>query len=150
MLMSISRSQRLLAFYNDQCPVVNSTGVLWVQLTPSRVRNVLARCQHRQISVTQGIVYCLFIPLGSSLRAEAPRAERKREPSSVLKLMWAESIRAATRGLINGVTLTVQNGPKPMFFKDYSLLVVFDAYLRSKCTIPDIYTCDGAGLIVIR
>ena len=44
---------------------------------------------------------------------------------------------------------SVQNGPKTMFFKDYSLLVVFDAYL-SKCTIPDIYTCDGAGLIVIR
>ena len=43
----------------------------------------------------------------------------------------------------------VQNGPKTMFFKDYSLLVVFDAYLRSKCTIPDIYTCDGAGLVVI-
>ena len=37
-----------------------------------------------------------------------------------------------------------------MFFKDYSLLVVFDAYLRSKCTTPDIYTCDGAGLVVIR
>ena len=37
-----------------------------------------------------------------------------------------------------------------MFFKDYSLLVVFDAYLRSKCTNPDIYTCDGAGLVVIR
>ena len=46
MLMSISRSQRLLAFYNDQCPVVNSTGVLWVQLTPGRVRNVLARSGH--------------------------------------------------------------------------------------------------------
>ena len=44
----------------------------------------------------------------------------------------------------------VQNGPKTMFFKDYSLLVVFDAYLRSKCTNPDIYTCDGAGLVVIR
>ena len=42
MLMSISRSQRLLAFYNDQCPVVNSTGVLWVQLTPGSVTNVLA------------------------------------------------------------------------------------------------------------
>ena len=41
MLMSISRSQRLLAFYNDQCPVVNSTGVLWVQLTPGSVRNFL-------------------------------------------------------------------------------------------------------------
>ena len=37
-----------------------------------------------------------------------------------------------------------------MFFKDYSLLVVFDTYLRSKCTTPDIYTCDGAGLVVIR
>ena len=32
----------------------------------------------------------------------------------------------------------VQNGPKTMFFKDYSLLVVFDAYLRSKCTNPDL------------
>ena len=37
-----------------------------------------------------------------------------------------------------------------MFFKDYSLLVVFDAYLRSKCTIPDIYTCDCADLVLIR
>ena len=37
-----------------------------------------------------------------------------------------------------------------MFFKDYSLLVMFDAYLRSKCTIPDIYTCDGAGLVMFR
>ena len=37
-----------------------------------------------------------------------------------------------------------------MFFKDYSLLVVFNAYLRSKCTIPDIYTCNCAGLVVIR
>ena len=44
----------------------------------------------------------------------------------------------------------VQNGPKTMFFKDYSLLVVFDAYLRSKCTKQDIYTYDGAGLVVIR
>ena len=44
----------------------------------------------------------------------------------------------------------VQNGPKTMFFKDYSLLVVFDAYLRSKCTNQDIYTYDGAGLVVIR
>ena len=23
-------------------------------------------------------------------------------------------------------------------------------YLRSKCTTPDIYSCDGAGLVVIR
>ena len=37
-----------------------------------------------------------------------------------------------------------------MFFKDYSLLVVFDAYLSTKCTTPDIYMRDGAGLIVIR
>ena len=44
----------------------------------------------------------------------------------------------------------VQNGPKTMFFKDHSLLEVFDAYLRTKCTTPDIYTCDGASLIVIR
>ena len=44
----------------------------------------------------------------------------------------------------------VQNGLKTMFFKDYSLLVVFDVYLRSKCIIPDIYTCDCAGLVVIR
>ena len=43
----------------------------------------------------------------------------------------------------------VQNGPKTMFFKDYSLLVVFDAYLTSKCTNQDIYTCDSAGLVVI-
>ena len=45
---------------------------------------------------------------------------------------------------------SVQNGPKSMFFKDYSLLVVFNAYLRCKCTIPDIYTCNCAGLVVIR
>ena len=51
------------------------------------------------------------------------------------------------KGLMKSV---VQNGPKTMFFKDYSLLVVFDAYLRRKCTNPDIYTCDGAGLVVIR
>ena len=45
---------------------------------------------------------------------------------------------------------SVQNGPKTLFFKDYSLLVVFDAYLRSKCTIPDIYTFDCADLVLIR
>ena len=100
------------------------------------------------------MVYCLFIPLGSSLLAEAPRAERKHWESENRaqfqnwcgRSQWS----AATRGLINGVALTAQNGPKTMFFKDYSLLVVFDAYLRSKCTNPDIYTCDGAGLVVIR
>ena len=56
----------------------------------------------------------------------------------------------ATRGLIIGVAVIVQNGPKPMFFKDYSLLVVFYAYLKSKCTTPDIYTCNCVGLVVIR
>ena len=45
---------------------------------------------------------------------------------------------------------SVQNGPKTMFFKNYSLLVVFNAYLKSKCTIPDIYTYNCAGLVVIR
>ena len=45
---------------------------------------------------------------------------------------------------------SVQNGPKTMFFMDYSLLVVFNAYLRSKCTIPDVYTCNCGGLVVIR
>ena len=38
------------------------------------------------------------------------------------------------------------SSPKTMFFKDCSLLVVFDAYLGSWCTIPDIYS---AGLVVI-
>ena len=33
---------------------------------------------------------------------------------------------------------------------DYSLLVVFGDYLRSKCTIPDIYTCVCEGLVVIQ
>ena len=56
---------------------------------------------------------------------------------------------------------SVQNGLKTMFFKDYSLLVVFNAYLRSKCTIPDIhvqlcrfgsdsFTQDSARLIERR
>ena len=45
---------------------------------------------------------------------------------------------------------SIQNGPKTMFFKDYSLLVVFNANLRCKCTIPDIYTSNCAGLVVIR
>ena len=51
---------------------------------------------------------------------------------------------------VNYLASSVQNGLKTMFFKDYSLLVVFNAYLRSKCTIPDIYTRDRAGLVVIR
>ena len=42
------------------------------------------------------------------------------------------------------------SSPKTMFFEDCSLLVVFGDYLRSKCTIPDIYTCICAGLVVIR
>ena len=33
-----------------------------------------------------------------------------------------------------------QNGSKTMFFKDYSLLVVFDAYLRSISVLTKIYT----------
>ena len=37
-----------------------------------------------------------------------------------------------------------------MLFEDYSLLVMFDAYLRSQCTTSDAYTCDCAGLVVIR
>ena len=51
----------------------------------------------------------------------------------------------AARGLNNGSLL-----PKTMFFKEYSLLVVFGDYLNSKCTIPDIYTCVCAGLVVIH
>ena len=43
----------------------------------------------------------------------------------------------------------VQNGPNSMFLKDYSLLVVFDAYLGSECTTPDVYTCACASLVVI-
>ena len=42
------------------------------------------------------------------------------------------------------------SSPKAMFFEDCSLLVVFGDYLRSECTIPDIYTCICAGLVVIR
>ena len=42
------------------------------------------------------------------------------------------------------------SSPKTMFFKDYLLLRVFDAYLRNRCTIPDIYTCICTGLVVIR
>ena len=44
----------------------------------------------------------------------------------------------------------VQNDQRTMFFRDYLLLVVFGAYLGSKCTTPDLYTSDGAGLVVIR
>ena len=52
-----------------------------------------------------------------------------------------------TRGLINRVALTVQ---KPYVFKDYSILVVFDAYLTSMCSTPDVHPWDDAGLVVIR
>ena len=44
----------------------------------------------------------------------------------------------------------VQNGPKAMFFKDYSFLVAFNAYLRSECTTPDAYACVSAGFVLIR
>ena len=37
-----------------------------------------------------------------------------------------------------------------MLFEDYSLLVMFDAYLRSQCTTSDVYTCVCADLVVIR
>ena len=37
-----------------------------------------------------------------------------------------------------------------MFFKNYSLQVVLGTYLRGKCTTPDVYTCDCAGLVVIH
>ena len=37
-----------------------------------------------------------------------------------------------------------------MLFRNCSFLVVFGAYLRGKCTTPDGYTCDCAGLVVIR
>ena len=33
LLMSISRSQKLRVFYNDQCPVVNSTAAVEVELS---------------------------------------------------------------------------------------------------------------------
>ena len=37
-----------------------------------------------------------------------------------------------------------------MLFEDYSLLVVIDVYLRSKCTTSDVYTIVCASLVVIR
>ena len=37
-----------------------------------------------------------------------------------------------------------------MFFENCSFLVVFGAYLRSKCTTPDEYMCDCADLVVIH
>ena len=66
------------------------------------------------------------------------------------KPMWAELMIKSDKRVNYLMASSVQNGPKTMFFKDYSLLVVFNAYLRSKCTIPDIYTCNRAGLVVIR
>ena len=64
--------------------------------------------------------------------------------------MWAESIISSDKRVNYLMASSVQNGLKTMFFKDYSLLVVFNAYVRRKCTIPDIYTCNCAGLVVIR
>ena len=62
------------------------------------------------------------------------------------KLMWAELMISSDKRVNYLMVSTVpQNGPKTMFFKDYSLY----AYLRSKCTTPDIYTCYGVGLVVI-
>ena len=54
--------------------------------------------------------------------------------------MWAESIISSDNRVNYLMASSVQNGLKTMFFKDYSLLVVFNAYLRCKCTIPGIYT----------
>ena len=64
--------------------------------------------------------------------------------------MWAESIISSDNRVNYLMASSVQNGLKTMFFKDYSLLVVFNAYLRRKCTIPGIYTCNCEGLVVIR
>ena len=36
-----------------------------------------------------------------------------------------------------------------MFFAEYSLLIMFDAYPASKCTSPDIYKFVCAGLVVV-
>ena len=36
-----------------------------------------------------------------------------------------------------------------MFFAEYSLLAIFDTYPASKCTTQNMYTCVGAGLVVI-
>ena len=53
-----------------------------------------------------------------------------------------------TRGLINEVASPKQS--KNHVFQGLLASGSVDAYLRSKCTNPDIYTCDGAGLVVIR
>ena len=36
-----------------------------------------------------------------------------------------------------------------MFFAEYSLVAMFDAYPASKCTTQNMYTCVCAGLVVI-
>ena len=90
-----------------------------------------------------------FIPLACVLK----RPEQRQNAVSIeiaAKLKWAELMIRSDKRVNYLMASSVQNGPKTMFFKDYSLLVVFDAYLKSKCTTPDIYTCDGAGLVVIR
>ena len=82
------------------------------------------------------------------------RPEQRQNAVSIeiaAKLKWAElMIRSERQEGYYLMASSVQNGPKTMFFKDYSLLVVFDAYLKSKYTTPDIYTCDVVGLVVIR
>ena len=87
----------------------------------------------------------------SGLRAEASRAETKRSIDRDGCKTDVGGVNDTSDKRVNYLMASsVQNGPKTMFFKDYSLLVVFNAYLRSKCTTSDIYTCDGAGLVVIR
>ena len=91
----------------------------------------------------------LVVPLAYALK----HPEQRQNAVSIkiaAKLMWAELMIRSDKRVNYLMASSVQNGPKTMFFKDYSLLVVFDAYLRSKCTIPDIYTCNCAGLVVIH
>ena len=67
----------------------------------------------------------MFIALGSSLRAEAPRAETKLSCLRTELTLKTDvgGVNDQVRQEGNGVALTVQNGPKTMFFEDYSLLV---------------------------
>ena len=109
-MTSISHSQRLLAFYNDQCPVVNSTGVLYSRYSFNTLRGVenLARPGSDLFapgyvrfdlpsealtdrSVLPRVQYCFrqsFIPLACALK----RPEQRQSAAACTKLMWAESM----------------------------------------------------------
>ena len=115
--MSISHSQRLLAFYNDQCPVVNSTGVLYSRYSFNTLRGVgnLARPGSDKMSdlfapgyvrfdlpsealtdrsVLPRVQYCFrqsFIPLACALKRPEQRQSAS-EAAACTKLMWAESM----------------------------------------------------------